>query len=638
MNTDHTNNTAPFQTDTYELGAFVSDQSGLTDNGLDGTESGYPSASHQTSFTDSNRGQTNPADPIAIEFRVTHPGSPVRRLRLTGNRYTFGSGSGCSIQLADSSLRPIHAVLIRDSNRILVRAYSVPIEINSTRQTESTLKIGDLLRLGNYSFELLTAPAFAKSPLFTTPPAGSVVEHYSQEPIDLFSPPLANQAAEKLIGMVEVEPQPHLRTQVAPQPDQQWREQLRHEVELWRKRQEEVDRRESRCSDRESQLHQRESQLWSRSEKLQEREAGLFSKESSISSLQNECTRKSAEVERMHAENLTREQLFDKREQEFETLEVSYRNQVEEASQQLHQSQEQARTATEAITKMREQFTELQTQLENLSANQESLLNQEANNRIEHHRIQAELERSRDDALDAQAESEAKRHAAEARLAEVEAEFEQIKQQREQEQRIASESGEIAEQLRQQIEQLQDMVRSASDESSQLRENYSEARDSVAQLESMIHESAASHDRDRESWAAEADELHRSVQELSIELANANRELAELREANQQLAESLDQFKADRETIEAEFVHATEDRKKTQKERDDAVAKLESRPTNEAFNSLATELGIANEQIEQIRLQYEETIEELQTKAVESTRQQPELQQPDLQQPELQQP
>ena len=91
----------------------------------------------------------------AIEFRVFRPGAPVRRLRLTGNRYTFGSAEGCSIRLDDQSLRPMHAVLIRDASRILVRAYSVPIEINGTRTTEATLRVGDILRLGAYQFELL---------------------------------------------------------------------------------------------------------------------------------------------------------------------------------------------------------------------------------------------------------------------------------------------------------------------------------------------------------------------------------------------------------------------------------------------------------------------------------------------------
>ena len=44
---------------------------------------------------------SNASETDAIEFRVIRPGAPVRRLRLTGNRYTFGSAEGCSIRLND---------------------------------------------------------------------------------------------------------------------------------------------------------------------------------------------------------------------------------------------------------------------------------------------------------------------------------------------------------------------------------------------------------------------------------------------------------------------------------------------------------------------------------------------------------
>ncbi len=105
--------------------------------------------------------QSTPQETDAIEFRVIRPGVPVRRLRLTGNRYTFGSAEGCSIRLNDHALRPMHAVLIRDASRILIRAYSVPVQVNGTRMTESTLQCGDVLRLGAYQFELLS---FSKRP------------------------------------------------------------------------------------------------------------------------------------------------------------------------------------------------------------------------------------------------------------------------------------------------------------------------------------------------------------------------------------------------------------------------------------------------------------------------------------------
>ena len=98
----------------------------------------------------------------AIEFRVTCPDSPARRLRLCGNRYSLGCGEGCSIRLGDDGLLPLHAVLIREPDRVLIRAHSVPLEINGDRVAEGTLRLGDRLRLGSYLFELVGThlPAF----------------------------------------------------------------------------------------------------------------------------------------------------------------------------------------------------------------------------------------------------------------------------------------------------------------------------------------------------------------------------------------------------------------------------------------------------------------------------------------------
>ncbi len=93
-----------------------------------------------------------------IEFRVVRSGSPPRRMRLNTARCTLGSGDGCTVRLADSSLRPMHAVVLRDANRVLLRAYTVPIEVNGHLTGESFLHLGDTFVLGSYEFELVESP------------------------------------------------------------------------------------------------------------------------------------------------------------------------------------------------------------------------------------------------------------------------------------------------------------------------------------------------------------------------------------------------------------------------------------------------------------------------------------------------
>jgi hypothetical protein len=100
-----------------------------------------------------------PLDPaVGIELRVTRAGMPARRLRINAARCTFGSGEGCTVRLSDTSLRPLHAVILRDNGRILVRGYSVPLEINGELVTESSLKLGDVIRIGQYCFEMIDLP------------------------------------------------------------------------------------------------------------------------------------------------------------------------------------------------------------------------------------------------------------------------------------------------------------------------------------------------------------------------------------------------------------------------------------------------------------------------------------------------
>lgn len=94
-----------------------------------------------------------------LELRVTRAGMPARRLRINSPRCTFGSGEGCTVRLSDASLRPLHAVILCDNGRIMIRGYSVPLEINGVSVTESYLSLGDVIRLGQYCLEMIDMPA-----------------------------------------------------------------------------------------------------------------------------------------------------------------------------------------------------------------------------------------------------------------------------------------------------------------------------------------------------------------------------------------------------------------------------------------------------------------------------------------------
>lgn len=534
----------------------------------------------------------------SIEFRVMRTGAPVRRLRLTGNRYTFGSAEGCSIRLSDTALRPMHAVLIRDSLRVLVRAYSVPIEVNGTRKTEASLQVGDVLRLGSYQFELVSVISRSPSEGLEgfEPASGSVLgsptaseASFAAGPRPTTSVPRSDGAA-TFTDASPVQPSASRQSRLPAAEDVIWRERLRREIDQWRERQIECDQREQRCDDRESTLRGRETELWSRAESLYRRESRLQSQESAVLQLHDDYVQHQQDLIQLRERTHQQEQALKTRQAEFERQESEYQHKLEQASRQLLQSQQQAESATQAVQRMREQFESLNLQIDGLSGQQRSLEENEQRQRDEHQRQRAELERERNAAIDARAESEAKRQDAEQRVDEMAVELETLRatQGADLQEQLAEldENQKIIEELRGQVEQLQNTVTSASDESARLRSDYEEACQSVQQLEVLVAQSNQRGDRDRESWSNEADELRSAIDQLSMDLARANSEVSELSESNRLLTERLEIVTRDRD-------------------------EAQSRPTHEAFESLRVELVSANEKLAQMRQDYESTIARL---------------------------
>jgi len=520
---------------------------------------GLPNSAATDSVSDRDLGLIDGITSGAIEFRVTRSGLPTRRLQLTGHRYTFGSAEGCSVRLNDPSLRPMHAVLNRDANRILVRAYSVPIEWNGTRTTEASLEVGDVIRLGAYQLELLSKTSPTNYPI-DFDRAGSAVSAPASDQLDV------------------------------------WREQLRREVAQWRARQAECDRREGRCDDRETVLRTRESELWSRAEQLHRRESHLMAQESAAQQVQEEFASKQQELVRLREENLSKQQELAKRETEYRSLQQDYHEHVAQASRQLQQSQQQAEAATQAVQRMRNQFEELNVQLEALQTQQADLQQREDDHNAEHERLRRELEIARDEAIDGRAESESQRIAIEKRIAQLEAELQQAQVQYQTERQRAEECEGLADRLRDQVERLQENVRQASDETALLRQDYEQACESVRSLESIIQQGNLRGELDRESWYGEAEELRQSVEQLSIELAQANGELGDLRKANEKLSARLHDLT---------------------RERDEAVSEADSRPTRDALESLRLELDQTNLKLTETQREYEQTVQRLEAAQAE---------------------
>ncbi len=562
--------TTPFAADAASISTFVSMPGHAELNGLfDGSAVDTSIAS----VTEPADRQTQP-----IEFRVLREGAPVRRLRLTGNRYTFGSADGCSIRLSDKSLRPMHAVLIRDADRILLRAYSVPVEVNGIRVTEVTLQVGDVLALGAYQFELIV----------TSPPS-----------VPTYRPTgFADQAA---VGS-SLNPSHHPASSAAKELSELdhnvWRERLRREADQWRDRQAECDRRESSCDNRESSLRGRETELWERAEQLQQRETHLRSQqETAIESHQNHSSTQH-ELTRLREETQAKQRDHDRRESEilalqnkFQQQEERYLEQAGDASQQLRLSQEQAESASHAAQRMREQLESLNQQIGELSAQQETIHSKNESQRQQQQRLQLELEAAHDQAINAKDESSQRCQQAETRVEEMAAQIDALKFEQDLgleahkaklDESVArvEESETLAQLLHEQLDDLQITVTEAQAESTQLRAACDAERETVRDLEALASEQREDRTQEHDRWTAETEQLRQQVEQLAADLARTDRELGDLREANESLSEKLSVMR---------------------QQRDEARTDADSRPTSVMLQSLQIELDAANDRYDELK-------------------------------------
>ncbi|MEM9643850.1 MAG: hypothetical protein AAF989_02555 [Planctomycetota bacterium] len=598
-----------------------------------------------------------------IEFRVLREGSPTRRLRLRGARYTFGHGDGCSIRLDDDSLRPLHAVMIRDEGRILVRAYSIPIEVNGVRTTEATLQLGDVMRLGVYQFELVSLAAWDAPPSAGTSPDGenepnsaaadalnsadedspSSAANSDSLPVSTATtgsetnggrlsfadaglyagdagpatdlageagpfaktdPPFGNdQPISSDSSAATALPPDSDEDQAALLEQQVWRDRLRREVDMWRQRQDECDRLTERCNHREVELRERESELWSRAERLQNREARLKAQEHAAIEIQKEYSVLQQELQKIRKQREEDNKNWEQRNADSRRREQQHRGEAEEAAVQLQHSREQAESATRAVGRMREQLAVLNQQLENISENQNLLEQQEQERLAELERQKIDWESSRelmisqlstahierDKAIDAGAQTEAKRRDAEDRIAEMQSSIDEANRLEKERNAQSQEQERIAAELRNQVNELEASLHASEQEAARLAEQYEDAQDTVAELR-RSNEGLESERAQRDEFAVETEELRRSVDELREELSKATEELEQLRHANEELAEKLADM---------------------QSERDEAIQFAESLPTQESFAAIRSELAQATDQLTELQKEHADVLQNL---------------------------
>lgn len=610
-------------------------------------------------LTEGGMGTTvdNPSQDACLEFRVRRDGQPTRRLRLAGARYTLGSGVGCSIRLNDPALRPLHAVLIRDHGRVLVRAYSVPLQINDARVTEGVLELHDRLRMGQYEFELLahTPIPLERSPQPVKRSSGSRESNASSSQAELAS-------ANSDDSSIETE-------------RQEWMRAFREDAKHWRALKQDVQQRDQWCRHRESELEEQRQSIEQQLGLLQTRQDEMESQESAALEVHEEfqqrfkdLTHRQEKLELQENElNAGREQLRLQKErldgrdrlhqtqiekllyeqERFKEQESVHKEIIADAREQLAASHKRAEAATNSVDRMRKKFASLNEQLLQLTQQQKTLQQLESERNDAHQlrcdalateRDQARSERDEiasqydemasdrdeiasqhDQSVTDRDEFAMQRDSLSLQLAESVKHRDEAKQQRDEakQQRDdaidAKAQSEIRRetvlmrcdqleavevQLRAQIQDLQDEIASVRDQAGELDDQCRSARETISRLESTIRTSEQRHEVDRESWTHEVETLCQSIDDLTLELAAAQSRLSQLRDDNDRLAKQLSGAHRDRDDARQKQEAATRECVAANLACDEAKAEIEN--ARQQLADALQQCDIARQQREEV--------------------------------------
>ncbi|MEM6687976.1 MAG: FHA domain-containing protein [Planctomycetota bacterium] len=531
-----------------------------------------PIANSPTKSTEDDKNQAN-TNFHAMDFAVTYRGQPSRRLRLTGYRYTFGSAEGCSIRVSNDLVRPIHAVLHRVGDSITIRSYSEPLVVNDTAVTSSELNTGDGFKLGNYVFTLTRVSGNPNDSIRST---ADILADASGE--DVSASIDASGVSKSASALSE---------EATAEDDEAWRKRLRHEVDQWRDRQKEVDRRWDEADRWEARLRGQESELELQNQRLDQKQSEVDQQRDAVFALHDVLAARERSLESVLDEMRRQRESMHSRQVEFDQIQSRYEERLADTLDRLASAQGEARTAAESVDQLRHAMNGLNGQIESLVDRQtelESAAEGYQNQQQLQVEVRSQIEAQRDHAIDAQATSEARLRLAENRVSELSSQLESLNEEKEQldldRQQLESQRAEIArrsedeqsrnelafreneqsliqsqetiEKLQSEIEELHANVEASGSQARDLELENESALVRISSLEEQLR-SSTEDTSEREASEKLANELRTQLQNVEDELARTQGELSDLRDRNADLTEEVRSLREERnQAVEAE--------------------------------------------------------------------------------------
>jgi predicted nucleic acid-binding Zn-ribbon protein len=600
---------------------------------------------------------TGPVAPdfTSIEFRVIRSGSPARRMKLNTLRCTLGSGEGCTVRLNDATLRPMHAVVLRDAHRVLLRAYSVPIEVNGDLTGETFLHIGDSFVLGSYHFELIDAPDVPSSVVHSPVSATSSLPSAPSKPATRgrLSFSGGSSYVSEAMQLFPAQPMEGMFLQDLPLRANQRAEaeQLRREIDAWQERERTWREQDSRLRD---ELVDAVSRFHHSQERAQEASDAVAQMRRRMSQLTEELESLSNDSIEFREQAASRqERLRQAADHAAEARQDSLRQRDEALRQrdELFRQHEEAVRDRELMLIAREKAAqerddlrleseELSRQLERVATERDATLGERDSIRKERDEIRAErdhIKKERDEIRREREEAIRERDAIATARDEAVAERDEAISLRDQAMVAGHVSSQEASQERdalantkKQIEQLQRELTQASQQLQDARNEVSHAYAQIqalsaqpnptAQYKSQLEEFRNEVNRLEQDCAAARDQAataardRQLVQSLQDRLSNSeaarNSDRVSWEQEAHALQETIQQLSIELATAASQLSQSQADHDSTRSELDEATERLNVarrelalRPTSEQWDELQNQLAETERQLDETEKQ-----------------------------------
>ncbi len=102
------------------------------------------------------------SSPQNLTLTIRQAGEPDRTVALPRGKCTVGSSQSCQIRLHSSAVRPLHCLIVHDSDKTVVTRWASGALLNGNDFSSTAFRPGDCLTLGEFEIQLAAAPASTK--------------------------------------------------------------------------------------------------------------------------------------------------------------------------------------------------------------------------------------------------------------------------------------------------------------------------------------------------------------------------------------------------------------------------------------------------------------------------------------------